>query len=125
MGFRSTFTSSGYNIKWPDWFTEKYENHVNIQDGGCISSKYEAKLYMASHIGELAEDVQKVITTDKPQGFCKGFEFILMFMHECDGVSRCHITPEYIKWSEPIGWRWEDDTTHNYCYGCSKPKEGE
>ena len=122
MGFRSTFTTSCYSIEWPDWFREKYKGLVHFPPDkiGAISAVYEAKMYM-SWI-DLADDIQKSLVG---YGFFgrSGLEFMVMFFHECDGCTRCHITEKYIKWSEPGSWEWVDRNTHDYCYGCSKPEE--
>ncbi len=117
MGFRSTFSSSDYDIEWPDWFREKYYRFVNIDS--CLTSKWEVKLYFGG-AEDLTEDIQKVLTEQEEPW--DDLEFILLFLHECDGCTRCHITPEYIRWSEPVEWIAVDENTHGYCYGCSDVK---
>lgn len=129
MGFRSTFTSSDYSIEWPDWFREKYGKYVYIPEKGSICSKVECKVYLTWL--DLVRDVQKAIDWDKfskknptfdPQGNKQAFT--LLFLHECEGVSRCQIYRDRIIWSEPEkidGWYVTKGVTHSYCYGCSEP----
>jgi len=113
MGFRSTFTSDDNHLCWPEWFKEKYQDSVNFpQHTGCISSKYECKIYSAW--GDLTADIQKVVSA-----WPSDSEVVLCFLHECEGVSRCKITKDSIKWTEPQDWESVDGVTHSYCYGCS------
>ena len=61
MGFRSTFTTSDYSIKWPEWFKEKYRDTVAFRENGvgALHSIFEYKTYMTW--GELHTDIQKAI----------------------------------------------------------------
>lgn len=114
MGFRSTLTIEHYAITWPDWFVEKYSNSVWFGEGnkGVIASKYEAKTY--GMFSDLHNDIQKAINWDNaPESI------VLVYLHECGGVTRCQIFKDKIKWSEPESWRETDGVEHNYCYGCS------
>jgi hypothetical protein len=117
MGFRSTFTTlDDPNLVWPEWFVQKHESYINFREKrfGTISSKWETKPDL-----ELAEDIQRCLiespNSDQP--------FVIAYLHECRGVTRCEITREMITWTEPEGW-WEVEApgTHDYCYGCSDAK---
>lgn len=113
MGFRSSFVSEHRTIAWPDWFREKWGHWVHFGEG-CISSRFEAKLYYTG-VG-FEEDVQKVI------GEVGNVDSLwIVFFHECHGVSRCCISRNAIEWSEPDGWCRVDDVTHYYCWRCSVP----
>lgn len=114
MGFRSTFVTQDYYIQWPEWFIAKYSDHVNFNDGkGCISSRQEKKSYGV--FSELEDDIQKVLKEieSKLDGF------ILVWLHECGGITRVSISKDSITYREPDSWRNTDDITHDYCYGCS------
>jgi len=126
MGFRSTFTTEDCNrIEWPDWFVNKYSCAVwfnEISNGftpmprvprGTISSKNEQKAY--GFLDELHLDIQKAIQWDA----LDIESFILVFLHECGGITRCQIERDKIKWSEPASWRVTDGVEHDTCYGCS------
>ncbi len=114
MGFRSTFVTEDYSIAWPQWFRDKYgaSIHFPASGSGAISSAHEEKCY--GLLGDLPEDIQKAIDW-------KDFSlsFVVVFLHECGGVTRCQIERDSIKWSEPEGWTQTSGVTHNYCYGCS------
>ena len=114
MGFRSTFTTQDYFIRWPQWFRDKYEGSFRFrEDGiGALHSVNEGKTYGAW--SELHVDIQRAIDwSDAPTNF------VLVFLHECGGITRCQIEKDSIKWSEPEGWRATEGVGHDYCYGCS------
>lgn len=114
MGFRSTFTIEHYDIAWPNWFVDKYSAHVWFGDGakGLIAAKHEAKTY--STFENLHYDIQEAIDwEDGPESI------VLVFLHECGGITRCKISRNHIKWSEPDSWRETNGVKHYYCYGCS------
>lgn len=119
MGFRSTFATMDYAIKWPAWFVEKWKGSVHFgswQDSpaGALASKFEGKMH--NQWVDLPEDVQKAIDWKEWEPNAKyPFLFVICFMHECGGVTRCHITREAIRWSEPDGWGEVDHVTHSYC----------
>lgn len=113
MGFRSTLATYDYPITWPGWFKDKYfSSLIFLPDIGALCSKGEFKTYGVWV--ELAEDVQRVI--EWGEGPAK---FVMVFLHECGGVTRCQIERDRIAWSEPTGWRQTVGVEHNYCYGCS------
>ena len=114
MGFRSTFTTQDYFIKWPTWFREKYDGTIWFTASGVgpLNSVREAKTYI--HWEELPLDIQRAIDwSDAPKSF------VLVYLHECGGITRCQIERDAIKWSEPTNWIVTENVTHDYCYGCS------
>jgi len=114
MGFYSTFTTNDCGINWPQWFRDKYSDVIWFsEDGsGTINSLREAKTY--KRLGELHNDIHRAI--DWPNMSDK---FILVYLHECGGVTRCQIEKDTIKWTEPESWRATEGVEHHYCYGCS------
>ena len=114
MGFRSTFTTQDYTIKWPQWFQDKYAATIlfPVSGSGAIHSAGEDKCYGAW--GSLHEDIQRAIDWDD---FC--LHFVLVYLHECGGVTRCQIERDKIKWSEPATWEPTAGVVHHYCWGCS------
>lgn len=112
MGFRSTFVSEDFSIAWPDWFIAKYAGGVHFPPSrnGAISSVCERKFYDDTFV----EDVRRAIDWGDFDG-----EFVIVFLHECGGITRCQIERNRIVWSEPDTWRVTDQITHSYCYGCS------
>ena len=114
MGFRSTFTTEDYAIQWPQWFREKYAGAIWFtEDGiGPLHSVREAKTYMRWET--LHEDIQRAIDWSKLSQ-----NFVLVYLHECGGITRCQIAKDAIKWSEPETWRTTEGVEHHYCYCCS------
>jgi hypothetical protein len=115
MGFRSTFTTEQWGFDWPEWFREKYNDTICFREAGygTIHASTEAKLYGGWL--NLAEDIQKAIAwpeESKPS-------FVVLFLHECGGITRCQIQQDSIRWSEPASWKEVEESTHDYCYGCS------
>lgn len=115
MGFRSTFTTESYNIVWPEWFREKYDKAIwfGADHTGPLHSKMEAKTY--GHWADLDADILRAIPWDT---FGPG-SFVLVFLHECGGITRCQIERDGVRWSEPESWHETGGFTHSYCYGCS------
>jgi len=111
MGFRSTFCTQDYSIEWPLWFKEKY--HTLCFDGG-ISSSREYKKY-GNYLGDLDEDIQKALNEC---GFGDD-NFILVYLHECGGITRVQIEKDKIYYSEPTYWELTKGATHSGCYECS------
>lgn len=120
MGFRSTVVTDDWRVAWPEWFKDKYVGSLTFgKDGnGPLAPLFECKSYGAWN--ELAEDVQRAIDwEDFPSNF------VMVFLHECGGVTRCQIERDRIAWSEPTGWRQTDGVEHEYCYGCSDVPSGD
>ena len=115
MGFRSTFTTEDYPIKWPEWLREKYANAIwfNADGVGPLHSIHEAKTY--GLWAGLEKDIQTAIDWNE----LRKARFVLVYLHECGGITRCQIEKDAIKYSEPETWRTAEEVTHNYCYGCS------
>lgn len=114
MGFRSTFTTKNCEIEWPQWFREKYDVSIRFTEdsSGPLHSVREGKIY--GDWATLHDDIQRAI--DWVQFRSK---FVLVYLHECGGITRCQIEKDSIKWSEPETWRATEGVEHDYCYGCS------
>ncbi len=123
MGFRSTFTTMDYSIRWPEWFQEKYKETIFVRVMGSLHPKHEGKAYGAWI--DLPEDIQKAIdwkewnkTRSAP------FRFVLVYLHECGGITRVCIEEDKITWSEPLEWEEsKNEISHGYqCVGtCNQP----
>jgi hypothetical protein len=115
MGFRSTFTTEDCDIKWPQWFCEKYENVIRFNENreGALHPFVEQKTD-GPLLSELHTDIHRAIDWDDYP-----LAFVLVYLHECGGITRCQIEEDGIKWSEPETWRLTDGVTHRYCDGCS------
>lgn len=116
MGFRSTFTTSSLYIQWPTWFRTKYEASCYIpQDAQhSLASKTERKTYTTWE--NLPEDIQTALN-ELNYGY--DLPFILVYLHECGGITRVQIEKDHIYYSEPLKWQITEKMTHAYCYGCS------
>lgn len=124
MGFRSTLVSEHNYLPLPEWFVEKYKEYLYINGvdklvepnrGSLpISSKFEFKTYFPIAEG-LPVDIQKVMR-ENTNGTTK---LVLVWLHECGGITRVQIDKESIVYSEPTGWEVTEGVTHDYCYGCS------
>jgi len=77
-----------------------------------ITSAKESKVY--GLWDELHNDIRLVLKIKMYPG-----PFVLIYLHECGGITRCQISKDEIKWSEPETWRETEGVEHNYCYGCS------
>lgn len=117
MGFRSTFTSSDWPVRWPEWFVSKWGSlvHFRPEGYGSISSISEKKYY--GSFEDLPKDIQSVLAQDNPALFSK-HPFVLIYLHECGGVSRCKIKIEEIVWDEPDDWNKVEEISHYYCVQC-------
>jgi hypothetical protein len=124
MGFRSAFVSEQLPVKWPEWFVDKYSRiiHFTIDNQGCISSKKETKVYDDA----INIDIQRAFIENnikrKKEGLSALDKFILVYLHECGGITRVEITPYNIFYTEPLDYVKVDFITHDYCYGCSDYK---
>lgn len=114
MGFYSVFTTEGYAIKWPKWFKEKYASSINFPAGeaGPLTAVRESKTYTVW--ASLEADIHAAIDWEAFKS-----KFIMVYLHECGGITRCQIEKDGIKWSEPIAWHATDWVEHDYCQGCS------
>lgn len=121
MGFRSTMISEAPNaVNLPEWFTAKWHRALNFSDSLSdrhltfpISTKYEKKRYMP----EIEEDLQKVIKEDLDHN---DLQLVIIWLHECGGITRAEITKDSIVYSEPTKWKIVEDVTHNYCWRKSR-----
>lgn len=116
MGFRSTFVTNDCQWKWPAWFREKYISNVHFpREAGPIASVCEGKTY--GMFLDLPADIQRALSETETgwPAWC----LVLVYVHECGGITRCEIRRDSIQWNEPTGWRTTDGVEHEYCYGCS------
>lgn len=118
MGFRTVFVSDDYSIRWPDWFREKYGGFTHIEESGLIASTRETKAPWF----DLEKDVPRAL---KESGWDFEIDFVIIFLHECGGISRLQIDKDGAHFSEPTEWARWDAPTHSYCYGCSDAPEEE
>lgn len=114
MGFRSTFTTGDYFLKWPQWFCEKYSGKIwfNEDFTGSLQSVRENKTYGLWQT--LHKDIQLAIDWNIFKS-----RFVIVYLHECGGITRCQIEKDVIKWSEPASWTITSGVRHDYCYKCS------
>lgn len=117
MGFRSVIITECSDENWPAWFRLKYEKILTFPTGdyGAISANQEGKAY--GMFQSLPTDIQKAIDWEKTQ------EFILVYLHECGGITRCQIERKAIHWTEPETWKKTGGVRHSYCYGCSDARD--
>lgn len=115
MGFRSTFTIEDYAIVWPEWFRTKWAPYCwfSADNRGVFAPKCEGKI--DGRWSALPLDIQRAVPWDA----LSIDHIVLVYLHECGGITRCQISAEAINWSEPAGWRKTPAATHIYCYGCS------
>lgn len=121
MGFRSTFTTEDYWIGWPGWFVLKYWDLVHSRESrGTLAAKVAAKTYPAegTNFSDLPEDIRRAIDWDTVD-FKR---FVLVYLHECGGITRVQIERDRVRYSEPVEWEETDGVTHAYCRGCSDLK---
>lgn len=124
MGFRSMFVTEDNSTVWPDWFRTKYSGLVHFPEkNGPISSHREQKEYMAWGVDFLA-DIQKVLREEMERERSEDTDLVLVFLHECGGITKATILPYLIDWAEPVYWRRTEGVTHSYCYGCSVVRDG-
>ena len=118
MGFRSTFVTEDLfpDAFWPTWFREKYVDSVNI--GACLSSKMECKTYYTWK--DLDADICRVLAEAPDDEYARPLRnVVLVYLHECGGITRVELSPAGPRYSEPESWREEFGVTHLSCYGCS------
>jgi hypothetical protein len=119
MGFRSTCVTSETEVEWPEWFRVKYERSFWIPKDGVIASKFEVKDY--DTLGEsLAEDIQKVMQDVEQESKKKLRDIVLIWLHECGGVTKVRIKSDRVVYMLPTQWHEVDGVVHWYCYGCSE-----
>ena len=120
MGFRATFVIEDYNITWPAWFCEKYQEYVwfNSDNKGVFASKQEVKVVASLPFRDLVDDMQRAIQWEDEHD---DFSIRIVYLHECGGITRARITRDVIQYTEPIEWHETDGITHYYCMGCGDP----
>ncbi|MCG8381831.1 MAG: hypothetical protein MJA28_06385 [Gammaproteobacteria bacterium] len=114
MSFRSSFVCNNLDIVWPQWFFDKYREWVHFRDypAGLISSKVDFKQHT---IDPFLLDVQRAVRHSR----LADTGLLFVFLHDCDGVSRCLVTQHAIEWSEALGWESVDDPYHDHGDGCN------
>lgn len=121
MGFRSTFITEDVNVKVPKWFRDKWGkmihwNKVKNSFLFPLSSAWEAKTYGIWL--DLEEDLKKILAEQKDDWWLK-HPLIVVYLHECGGITRLEVYKDKVLYSEPESWKQVDGVTHDYCYGCS------
>jgi hypothetical protein len=110
MGFRCTFITDWPGPNLPPWFAEKWRNSVNFAPGDTfpLSSKERTK----ANWGGIVEDIQRVLQ----EGYDGQYDhpMILVFLHECSGVTRVEISRNQIVYSEPATWKRVNDAHGHY-----------
>lgn len=120
MGFRSTFISEVIIEPLPNWFKDKYKEVITFFDKGNFASYGEHKTY---YLDDLITDLQKAlleIGCFKKNSEKYDRKFVLVYLHECGGITRVEIHKEKIFYTEPTDWIIRDlGIEHDHCYGCS------
>lgn len=131
MGFRSVMITEDkyFDEPLPKWFIEKWSDWWHFADDKELglrlpaSSIVEHKMY-ANREGfskvlaeEWHDDLQKLLPADTDK-------LIVVWLHECGGITRAQIEKKRIIYSEPSAYsHFLEGPTHNYCYGCSDANE--
>jgi hypothetical protein len=119
MGFRSTFTTEHVDGSFSSAFVSKWQHVVNFRNGNelPLSAKKEAKISMT--FDGLDKEIQAAFSW--PQNVNR---IVLIWLHECGGISRVEIHRDSILYSEPTEWdvaeSLSDDSHHgDWCSRCS------
>lgn len=131
MGFRSVMMTEDIGgIEVPQWFLDKYpyfdchqwvgENMPSMAGKKTLPvwSKFETKWYGVLKEDERLVDIQKILVENLYEG-----KLSVVLLHECGGITLVFVSQDKIEAREPEEWKDVDSVEHNYCYGCSKPKE--
>lgn len=125
MGFRTTATTNEtHGLDIPEEFFDKYPYVAKTPCDRCegkyhfpMSLTREIKFYNEFERTEMFLDIQKLMIA---QDYNSDIVFVLL--HECEGITKVHIYKDKILGMEPTAWKSVTSVTHNYCYGCSDPK---
>lgn len=102
MGFRSVLAAQHQQPEWPLWFVEK---HPRCIDRGRLGTRQEVAVY-ANDVPVLPADIQRALT----EGGWTRWPFVLVFLHECGGVTRVRIYQDRVLVETPEdGWVWSTD----------------
>ena len=122
MGFRSIFIADNGPINLPSWFLEKWGGyfHFYSSDGGKkkgfpISSPFPIKI--GQFEDDLYPDLQKLVEDDRP--------IILIWLHECGGLTRLELYSDRVVSAEPREWESVERPTHSYCGHCDEHPDTE
>ncbi len=111
MGVRTTFVTEDINIKWPEWFIEKYRFYIHFKPShtGAISSITEVRLI---DIPDLEKDIQYVIeqwNKSISKEWMEIYCFRVVFLHEAISfINRpvyVEITQDQINYYESTEWK--------------------
>ena len=103
MGSLITFASEG-SFHPPEWFKEKWEQSISWSLGLICKSPRKGW-------SDFELDVQRAMN----EAWTEGSEpiLIIVYLHDCGGVSRAHIRPDEIRYCQPISWK-EVSTPHDH-----------
>lgn len=131
MGFRSTFITEQTRLVIPQWFVNKWGQYVNIATSRFdyepfamlpISSKHEGKTY--GIWGGLETDIQEMLKQDPEWKDNKERNIVLIYLHECGGITKVQVFADGIVYSEPVMYRRVEEVTHgDHCRDCSHIEE--
>lgn len=124
MSFLSTFTTDPVRLNIPDWFRDKYQGRVHYGPTGNMP--ISAIGMFKSHYSDIVEDLHRVVREDEDLPNPEFFQFSLVWLHECGGITLVEISREAIELYEPVQWKAVDEVSHHEgdsCYfGPSKDK---
>lgn len=97
-----------------DAFVHKWQDRVNFgpNNGLPLSSKEQGKTY--HRFLDLELDIKEHFSWTNILN-----RIILVWLHDCGGITRVEITKESIRYSEPAEWDKTEQVTHYECRGCS------
>lgn len=122
MGFRSTIVTQDYHLPLPEWFVDKYKDLLFMGIEGKFTMPIASMVEFKSYVGrgrEIEYDIQRVLRETPSWG---DGNIILVWLHECGGITRIEISQKEILFSEPDKWKEVEEISHDYCYGCSDIK---
>lgn len=119
MGYRSVAITEHTGLAIPQWFADKWKDHLNIETyqgpwysekvlgkpRTPIASRDESKGYE-----DVIADLQKVVDEDKEWS---GDSLQMIMMHEDGKVNRINIYADKVIIENPTGWE-EVDEVHQY-----------
>ena len=116
MGFSSTFvTDMGLTSPLPQWFVEKWQESVHFRNGNRfpLSSKTFATVHRYWFL--LEQDIQKACPWEEHRDLSS---ILLVYLHECGGITRVKISKDRIEYHAPTNWRKTTFSDHDYGDSC-------
>ena len=107
MGFRSAFVTEETYL-WPTWIVEKWSDRINFPASGvlgCASSQEHLKCCMSWF--DFLQDVQRWLRDDSADRPRSG-KLVLVYLHDCGGLTRVEISATDIVAMDPTGYRLVD-----------------